>query len=60
MEKNYFIMLHTMDGGLIAMTQSDGETVALYATKEEAETAVDENVLAQFYGYEIFQRGYGE
>lgn len=60
MEKDYFVMLNTMNGGLLAMTESDGETVALYETKEDAAVAAEDNLLAQSYGYEVFQRGWGE
>jgi len=59
MLKPYFVMLHCQNGGIAPMTQEDDE-IATYDSFEEACKAAEDNLLGSIFGYEVFQRGWGE
>lgn len=59
MTDDYFVMLHTQNGGITPMV-SDNEEIATFKTFDEAAAVASENPLGEHFGFEVFCRGMGE
>jgi len=56
---DFFVILTTQSGDYTAMVDDEGDLATFY-TKEEARYSALNNVLGENFGYEIFERGYGD
>ena len=57
MMKDYFVMLHTQNGGITPLM--DDEEIATFETPIEAKDAGKDNPLGAHFGFEVFGRGEG-
>jgi hypothetical protein len=48
-------MLNVQDRVIKPMVCEDGDTVAIYDSREEAEHDAEENLLGNAYGFEVFE-----
>lgn len=51
----FFVMLNVQDRVIKPMVCEDGDTVAIYDSREEAEHDAEENLLGNAYGFEVFE-----
>ena len=58
MSEGYFVMLNTMNGGIMPMVNDDDQT-AIYKTEMKAREDAQQNPVAQAFGYEVFKIGDG-
>ena len=59
MEKDFFVMLNTPDGGYTPMTTGYDDEMAKFGTYDDAVSAAQNTSLGDAFGFEVFQRGYG-
>lgn len=62
MNKDFFIMLNTPNGGIVPLEKEEDnfDVLATFETYEEARINARKNTLGAIFGYEIFERGMGD
>lgn len=60
MDSDYFVMLNCQFGSVTILMDEEGDEVAFFETKEDADFAAYENPLGKAYGWEVFCLGNGE
>ena len=58
MQKDFFVMLNHQNGGIVPMTDKEGDLVT-YDSEEDARQAANTTILGEAFGYEVFERGCG-
>ena len=58
MQKDFFVMLNHPNGGIVPMTDKEGD-LATYDTKKDASDAANTTILGESCGFEVFERGCG-
>lgn len=60
MKDQYFVMLHTQDGSFAPLVSHEYGDIAVFTCIEDAKQAAEGSILGYSFGYEVFQKGYGE
>ena len=56
---DYFVMLTTQPGGVTPLVDEGGQ-LATFPSVESANAAGKDNLLGDWFGFEVFKRGHGE
>jgi hypothetical protein len=57
MEKDFFVMLNTQNGGYTPLME--GDEIAKFETAEQAHDCAIQNLFGGHFGFEVFERGCG-